>query len=398
MAYCRLVLAFLVICIASTYGEVQVPVFIWGDLKTSSKANPLSRVTEPEFNGLLKKQLAGDPFTVVFIDKTLSVEDFSIKDDEGESVFPYLHSLISGATYLPAVDDPLPVLNRLADPENVRRVKVTENGLSAEIESDSGKMLFIQLKDAKADESRADLLRRHNDLMENMYNKLVEQYKDVVAIYTAENPSWTVSESHERFRRDVRNTDLQNGTFDGLKLYVNKVLLNVDSVETNVTTIDSASSVINENQNMSTTLTFGDVSLTLNFLSKAGYWYFSSVTYQQASRVVGLLPQNELFVPLGFSYRCGQDLTFSNTTNQTVIVQFRDIKVQPYFAESNETLVYGDSINCVGFFSVPIWSGLFVVFILLAITFYGIMMMMDIRTMDRFDDPKGKTITINAGE
>lgn len=67
-------------------------------------------------------------------------------------------------------------------------------------------------------------------------------------------------------------------------------------------------------------------------------------------------------------------------------------------AFSNGTAFSVDSFNCVGFFSAPIWSGLFVVFILLAITFYGIIMMMDIRTMDRFDDPKGKTITINASE
>jgi hypothetical protein len=74
-------------------------------------------------------------------------------------------------------------------------------------------------------------------------------------------------------------------------------------------------------------------------------------------------------------------------------------QVQPFFKTLNESeMVFGDSFNCVGFFSVPIWSGLFVVFILLSITFYGIMMMMDIRTMDRFDDPKGKTITINAAE
>lgn len=41
---------------------------------------------------------------------------------------------------------------------------------------------------------------------------------------------------------------------------------------------------------------------------------------------------------------------------------------------------------------------MFITFMLLIILTYGITFIMDIRTMDRFDDPKGKTITINASE
>lgn len=59
---------------------------------------------------------------------------------------------------------------------------------------------------------------------------------------------------------------------------------------------------------------------------------------------------------------------------------------------------FESSYDCVGTMSAPIWSGLFIVILLLFITIGGVMMMMDIRTMDRFDDPKGKTITINASE
>lgn len=76
-----------------------------------------------------------------------------------------------------------------------------------------------------------------------------------------------------------------------------------------------------------------------------------------------------------------------------------NFQIQPFFEpKTNTTQAFGDSFNCIGFFSAPIWASLFVTFILLLITFYGIMMMLDIRTMDRFDDPKGKTITINTAE
>lgn len=63
---------------------------------------------------------------------------------------------------------------------------------------------------------------------------------------------------------------------------------------------------------------------------------------------------------------------------------------------SNNGSRFGDAYDCVGFTSVPIWSALFVTAILLFIMTFGLTMMMDIKTMDRFDDAKGKTITINA--
>ena len=65
---------------------------------------------------------------------------------------------------------------------------------------------------------------------------------------------------------------------------------------------------------------------------------------------------------------------------------------------NTNTSQFGDPIYCIGFTSAPIWSGIFVTFILVTIMSIGLSMMMDIKTMDRFDDPKGKTITINVSE
>lgn len=57
---------------------------------------------------------------------------------------------------------------------------------------------------------------------------------------------------------------------------------------------------------------------------------------------------------------------------------------------------FAEAYDCVGFMTATIWSGIFVTFILALIMTFGLTMMLDIKTMDRFDDPKGKTITINA--
>lgn len=71
-------------------------------------------------------------------------------------------------------------------------------------------------------------------------------------------------------------------------------------------------------------------------------------------------------------------------------------QIQLYETSPPNSNKFDDAYDCVGFTTVPIWSGLFVTLILLLILTFGITMMLDIRTMDRFDDPKGKTITVTA--
>jgi len=51
-------------------------------------------------------------------------------------------------------------------------------------------------------------------------------------------------------------------------------------------------------------------------------------------------------------------------------------------------------VDCSGWYTGPIWSGLITTFLLLGILAYGISMLSKIDTMDRFDDPKGKTISV----
>ncbi|VVD01163.1 unnamed protein product [Leptidea sinapis] len=404
MAFCRIVLPLLVLSVVNSLASTSVPVFFWGDIDGPTiKSNPLVEVSELEFKNILEDKLKDDQFTVIFADETLSIEDLSRKNSQGESAFPYLHSNIGDVLYLPSVENPIKVLKKLEDSNKVDHVKLTENGLSAEIEKDDGKILFITLKDAREGESRSDLLRRHNDFMEDMVSKLQEHYSKVVAIYTAEFPSWTVPDTHSRVRRQVQSAAYQTFNLNGLRMFTKNIILSSQAGVVYFSAPTNTETVMNGTL-LNATLSFGDKSITLNFEEKSGYWFFDTVVYTESTTTPTtefLYGKSEVYALSGFSYRCGQNATFtSNNSTTQYTLTFQDLKVQPYFKDTNSTEPpkFGDSYNCVGFFSVPIWSCLFVTFILLAITFYGIMMMMDIRTMDRFDDPKGKTITINAGE
>jgi V-type H+-transporting ATPase S1 subunit len=97
------------------------------------------------------------------------------------------------------------------------------------------------------------------------------------------------------------------------------------------------------------------------------------------------------------SFGCG-DLRLSDGKT---VVMIENFQLQPLFnpADGEKLEKFANTANdCVGFFSPAIWGALFVVILLVMILSCGLTMMMDIKTMDRFDDPKGKTITINAQE
>ena len=60
---------------------------------------------------------------------------------------------------------------------------------------------------------------------------------------------------------------------------------------------------------------------------------------------------------------------------------------------------FGDDVwDCIGFFTIPIWMAIISTIVLMIILFYGLTMIANIKTMDRFDDPKGKTISVNVSE
>lgn len=54
--------------------------------------------------------------------------------------------------------------------------------------------------------------------------------------------------------------------------------------------------------------------------------------------------------------------------------------------------------DCAGFFTPGIWMGLITTLLMVLILTYGLHMIMQVRTMDRFDDPKGPAISVPLNE
>lgn len=143
------------------------------------------------------------------------------------------------------------------------------------------------------------------------------------------------------------------------------------------------------------TITFAKVenidSLTLEFffmVKSVGYYTLTKVSYDQN---IDLYTRQDISFPFSFSYHCSPKTVF---TNGTTYLSITDMQVQV----GHKNATFSDAYDCVGFTSIPIWTGIFVTAILGLIMIWALTMIMDIRTMDRFDDPKGKTITISSAE
>ncbi len=52
--------------------------------------------------------------------------------------------------------------------------------------------------------------------------------------------------------------------------------------------------------------------------------------------------------------------------------------------------------DCQGFFTAGIWAAILIGLVLAMMLAWAVSMLADVKSPDRFDDPKGKTITVTA--
>ena len=111
-----------------------------------------------------------------------------------------------------------------------------------------------------------------------------------------------------------------------------------------------------------------------------------------------------IFAPLKYSFHCTSLPPIyrappNGTTPEIFFTTLEFKELQMQYSTSNDTLSrFGYANECEGFFSAPIWMGLVCTLVLGSILALGLCFLANIHSMDRFDDPKGKTITVNVSE
>lgn len=233
-------------------------------------------------------------------------------------------------------------------------------------------------------------------IISETYAKLGEKYKNIVAIYTGQESSL---ERH--VRRSKRATEEKPVTKKGS---INKAPIHCEHFTIAAEKLISrdskeAAEKVDELASCATTLAANELTVTLTptnlqmkFKQYAGTWYLSGA--EKADKKYSY--PGYFYANKGFSYRCSGNLTFADETGAGVKVH--NFQFLPNFEDATSDKFTDKVVYCEGYWSPAILAGLFVVLLLIVILFIGLTWIMDINTMDKFDDPKGKTITINASE
>ncbi|XP_041860702.1 ATPase H+ transporting accessory protein 1a [Melanotaenia boesemani] len=111
-----------------------------------------------------------------------------------------------------------------------------------------------------------------------------------------------------------------------------------------------------------------------------------------------------IYAPAEYSYRCESVSSFrwpqliprsSKDPSNQWRVSFEDFQIQGFNVSGSE---FSYASDCAGFFSTGIWMGLMTSLLMVLVLTYGLHMIMQLRTMDRFDDPKGPAISVPQTE
>lgn len=363
----------------------DVPVFVWG--KPSVTYVPaLSQYTTEEFAALLESQTDAGTFTVVFAEERLSTEDLAQCKLNTQTCFRNL-AKVERKSYLPSVQEPMAAFG--GDFEDIQSVQLAEDGsLSEKIDPKAGSVVIVNLS--------GEDFASHDALIDGLYNRLRAEFPNLLALYTGKTPSFRYSTLIRRTRQTEPTTPTNqmfqiNNTF---RIYYEK--FEAGPVGSQLTTVIFSNVAKDEANSSPTTLQINlsgtAADLHLNFALAQGNWRITGVTYNGVSYFL----RHRVDINQHFSYSCN-DLRYY-TPDMKNEIAFTQVQLQPHWHTEGEPNIikFGDAWNCVGFTTPGILTGLFLVFIFIFIGSYGITWMLDIRTMDRFDDPKGKTITVNT--
>lgn len=348
----------------------------------------------------------------------MSAEDLSqCRTSQGNTCFRGIQQ-IKNKVYLTSVEDPVPIIEDVAGLDKVE-VSLSSNGaLSESLNPEGGKYVFINFDDDATDESKASKLTRHDELISKLYTELSAQNVNVLIIYTgrlaehqkrivrqavsqAPSTSSTTSATTSATTTTTASTQPKQSTEgifwkrDRLLMYYTG-LQTVDSAGT-ATDIDVQNITLSEtgSEKIGVELIAGANTFAFNISTEAGYWWVGEFTWNDRA----ILSNTRIAAMEFFSFHCSPTIEIG-TLNKEILIRWTGLQIQAEFGTvADQTFdSFGDSWDCVGFVSPGIVGGLFVVIMLLFILSIGISWMMDINTMDRFDDPKGKTITISVNE
>ncbi|KAI9553226.1 hypothetical protein GHT06_021122 [Daphnia sinensis] len=425
--------------------ENNVPVYMW-NIDTDAVVNPLHSLNAEELVGKVSLSLERK-LVALFMQDELSVDDFKSNDLSALKSLAEMEN--DGTFYAPSVTKTtkLPEVLEAAG-YSVVYVKSHQDLPTSPVVGKT--VLVIDLPATQLGDLRKENLQLNSNAITEIYEILKSQQSDVVGIFTAKkNSQLQLDESRRRIARSAAAKSapreetyvdkFYNITQDSGKLFLffekapilkikdeNKTewanfTLNVDpditgtvvneTSKTGVLVLTYKGLVPSGPKNDSGFLTKAKISFRLS--TKRGYWYINETTIDFDVKINDatfvendlVLVTTDVSTPLGRSWHCtpksrlaSYGYYFNGTivkyTNK-VILETDGFQLQPFKVSKEK---FGDGYDCVGFFTEGIWAAIILGLIIAMMLAWAISMLADVRTPDRYDDPKGKTITITATE
>lgn len=356
---------------------------------------------------------------VVFVQDKLSLQDFTqhadVYNPESDGgVFKNVKGFMDelSSLSLPSVHLPGPAIDHIIKTfeGKVHHVK-DQDASKIDFDSKLPNLVIVKLTSISDSPNEEEGFRKNDEAIGRVVKQLAKRGVKYSALYTA--TSSKAAESNKvRTRRGLLSVGADNsGTFieyaNGTLYNSSCILMYVRSINIgNSTQLNDTKSFTMTNHscvdNQTTSLAFTyknnseiimTMSLIMNVNNVSGYWSIDNATvnWNETTYNVTL---SKVSAPWGFSYHCSS-LEKLVARNSDFTMSLEGFQLQPFDVMDYK---FSDGWDCVPFFSEVIWMGLIATLAFVLILLFGFSMLASVTTQDRFDDPKGKTITVNVNE
>lgn len=455
--FTQLVIFISTLCFSSA-DEFTVPVLMWSPERSLSHLPEVGLHETLKSDSFLNKFL--DPLmktptesAVIFIQNKLHVDDFtkfadvySLKSDGGS--FKNIKYLMENhfSMEFPKVVDPSLVIKKLKSfYKDVYSANSLEDVENLDLDTQNPFLLIVQLLPI-SDEAQETSLAKNDETIGAVSRHLQKRSIKYIALFTGESAGDgmrdNVASYNKRHLLEVSAAASNvNGTFmnvsraDGGLMYIfmregqlcvknstipsdsNLCALNFTLSPTESTASESYGS----NDTATIVLTFAnlnfdgenyDVRINMDVENFPDRWVMTSVKLNvtalhrhdmNTSLENATLSRDslDLTVPFPYSFHCTELTMYVDEVRQKDLKEYKGTYITLNSFQIQPFNVPGDYFfhpqDCVPYFTTAIWMFLFTSFFLLAILFFGTIMVLNLSIMDRYDDPKGKTIVVNQG-
>lgn len=434
-------IAFLFAFFATGSSTAQVPVLLWSSGSLPPLASPAAGhiTSNDQLTAYLTSAFGSGPHTVLFfLQDKLSKDDFTVFGgvfgNKQDSAFPNLETALqssSSSVTLPASEwsGSSAILSLLQEKLGVSPLLVDADTLShLSVDTSVSNLLLINLPYCTdLHRSCKEVLRDNDEIIGKVLSVMKAQNIPYTAIYTGLQPSRVISEtsvSNQLVGRsllqavvpDVKPPIMFNvSNSPCIMLWAQNLNISLSStsqwIDLAAQTPSLTGSLCNGSSSL-LVLTY-ESGFTLSFamrrqfypVSARNWFTLDSVQLQSGGLTASFIGSRNIYAPAEYSYHCQSVSSFQdallvpNNTNQNTTqwrLNFIDFQIQGFGLANGTDFSYAS--DCAGFFTPGIWMGLLTALLMLLILVYGLHMIMQLNTMDRFDDPKGPSISVPQSE